>query len=217
MVNAEQTGVLSWGTATAPVFHEVFSEATDREATHGRAFTYLAGDALVGGLTLSVVAKIDHSVSRVWPHFKDLNEWHNADNHYYSTIVGDLEVGESFTLRLGTGAEAGPPYHYRIIRAIPEYLIVFDQPVPEEGQAEVGLGKIPAGFNSYGLDEYDGTTRVAVFMEHSSVMAIGPDVAGMTAEDVTAPWREGLLDGLRKWRDIFIPELRRVSDEDPSA
>lgn len=216
MPEDQQTVDASWGTATAPVIHDVFTEASGQDAMSGRAFTYATREGLVAGATMSVMADIDRPVERVWPRFKDFNQWQNADAHYYSAVVGDLSPGDSFTLTLGTGDEY-PPFPYRIIRVIPNYLIVFDMPVPEAGTAEVGLGMIPAGFMSFGLDQYEQTTRIAIFMEHSSVMALDSEAVAMTVEDAVAPWREMLIDGQRKWREVFLPTLRAVVEADLTA
>jgi len=196
-----------WGSVRDPKVHDAFTEVDDDLRLHGRYYTYVSDDGLVVGVTLSCMCVVDRPVREVWPLYKDFNLWQSSYDHHYSGVVGDLE-GKTFTLRIGDVQIPG----YRVIRSIPEYLIVFDQPPTDDlPDAFPGLGIVSPGFMSFGIDEYEGRSEIAVFMEHASVMARTADIDATTEEDAIGPWRPMLTDGVRKWRDVFIPNLKELA------
>jgi hypothetical protein len=206
-MSAEQEAM--WGTVGSPKVHDTLTDIDGDLRQHGRYYSYLNEHGLAVGVTLSVMCVIDAPVTDVWPYYKDFNSWQSSYDHHYSGVVGDLE-GQPFNLRIGDFE----PIDYQVIRVIPEYLIVFNQPIPKEWpDIFPGLGLISPGFMSFGLDEYDGETHIAIFMEHASVMARTEDIDTTTEEDAIGPWRPMLTDGVRKWRDIFIPNLKELVHE----
>jgi hypothetical protein len=202
----------AWGTAGAPRFFKGYTEVEDDVRLHGRFYTYVIDPGLVAGVTLSVMCVIDRPVSEVWPYYKDHNLWQNSYDHYYSGVIGDLGEGQRFTISMEkNGPPAGP--EYEIIRNLPEYLTVFNQPpIGEWAKDSVmpGYGIVSPGVMSYGVDEYDGQSHVAVFMEHSSVVARPDEIEGVTEEQVIGPWDGMLSDGVRKWKEAFIPNLKEL-------
>jgi hypothetical protein len=202
---------VTWGSVRTPRFQAGPGDVVDDVRLNGRYYTYVRDVGLVAGVTLSVMCVVDRPVREVWPVYKDHNLWQNSYDYYYSGVVGDLE-GQTFTLG-GSPTEptSNPPYE--VLRVVPEYLVVFHQ--PSVGQWPVnsvmpGHGIVSPGVMSFGVDEYAGQSHIAVFMEHSSVMALPDEIAAMTEDDVIGPWREMLVDGVRKWRDIFIPNLKEL-------
>jgi hypothetical protein len=195
-----------WGSVGSPRVHDTISDVTEDVRLNGRYYSYVIDAGLVVGVTLSAMCVIDRPVKEVWPVYKDFNLWQNSYDHHYSGVVGDLE-GQTFSLRIGEFEIPG----YRVIRVIPEYLIVFDQLIPEKWpDIFPGLGLVSPGFMSFGLDEYEGETHIAVFMEHASVMARTQDIETTTEDDAIGPWRPMMTDGVRKWRDVFIPNLKEL-------
>jgi hypothetical protein len=201
----------TWGSAGSPKFYESVTDVHDDVRIHGRYYSYVKDVGLVAGVTLSVMCVVDRPVAEVWPVYKDHNLWQNSYDYYYSGVVGDLEGG-SFTL--GDSPDeptSNPPYH--VIRVVPEYLVVFHQPSVgrwEKDAVMPGYGIVSPGVMSFGCDEYDGKTHLAIFMEHTSVMALPEELDAATEEAVIGPWREMLVDGVRKWRDIFVPNLKEL-------
>jgi hypothetical protein len=87
-----------------------------------------------------------------------------------------------------------------VLRVIPEYLIVAFQPVPEDGST----GGISPGFHVVTLNEHGGKTMVTFLMEHASRSKT------VTEEEALFPWRRLAAESHQKWRDIFIPTLKRL-------
>jgi len=196
-----------WGTVSSPKVHDTITDIEGDLRQHARFYSYINDLGLAVGVTLSVMCTFDASAKEVWPHYKDFNSWQSSYDHHYSAVVGDLGPGQPFSLRIGDF----DPIDYNVFRVIPEYLILFDQPVPKEWpDIFPGHGLISPGVMSFGLDEYDGETQAAIFMEHASVMARTEDIETTTVEDAIEPWRPMIVDGIRKWRDIFIPNLKEL-------
>jgi uncharacterized protein YndB with AHSA1/START domain len=167
---------------------------------HTRLYTYRTGNKLVAGWTMSVTFVIERAAMDVWPHLKDFNPWQNAYGHYYTGVVGDLE-GKSFRIgKRPDDPESFSPYEYNVLKVIPEQLIVISQPIPTGGRN----GGVSPGFHVFMLNEYDAKTTVTVLMDH----ATGTD--GMTEDEALAPWREFAPEAQRKWREIFVPELKMI-------
>lgn len=203
------------GTVQARRYYEGPSDIRGDVRVHGRFFTYRTDAGLVSGCAFNVMFTIDRPAREAWPYVKDFNLWQNAYNHYYSGVVGDLE-GKTF--RLSVKPNDPGPHHYRVERVIPEYLIVFNQPVPtteEETRSLKALGypgvyAVSPGYHVFMLNEHGGKTDVTIFMEHATVMA--PRNQKMTDEEALAPWRgeKKAPEWLRKWRDDFIPTLKKL-------
>lgn len=185
------------GTVRAPHFLEGPAEIVGDIHLHQRFFTYRLDAGLVSGKTFSVMFTIDRAASDVWPHLKDLNPWQNAYGHYYSGVVGDLE-GKRFHI---SSTPNGPGvYHYNVVRVIPQHVMVLLQPVPQEAEA-AGLSP---DCHVFSLHEHGGKSTVTVLMEHASLSH------NKTQEEALRPWREMAVESQRKWRDIFIPTLKKL-------
>ncbi len=167
-----------------------------------RLYTYRTADKLVAGWTMSVTFVIERAAKDVWPHLKDFNPWQNAYGHYYTGVIGDLE-GKSFRIgKRPDDPESYSPYEYDVLKVIPEQLIVIAQPIPSEGRN----GGVSPGFHVFSLSEYGDKSTVSVLMDHAT------GTEGMTEDEALAPWRAFAPEAQRKWRDIFVPELRRRID-----
>jgi len=197
------------GTWAAPKFREVFTQDEESTRMHGRCFTYRSGAGFVAGFRLSVMFAIDQPVASVWQYLKDFNLWQNSYGYFWSHVVGDAD-GQR--VRLGFSPAEPMPYEYDV-KVIPEYVIVLSQPPARESMEWPGLGEVDAGFHVVTLDEYDGQTIVTFQMEHASLMARAPEADEMTEDEAIAPWREGLEETGRMWRDFFIPDLTRLVSE----
>jgi hypothetical protein len=163
-------------------------------------YTYRMGDKIVAGETLSVMFSIDRPAKDVWPHLKDFNLWQNAYGHYYTGVVGDLE-GKPF--RIGSKPADPSAYYpngYEVVRAIPEQLIAISQPTPPDGSN----GGVSPGFHVFLLYERAGKTIISVLMNHAS----GHE--RVSEDEALAFWRQETPEYQRKWRDVFIPALKRL-------
>ena len=164
-----------------------------------RYFTHQSDAGLIVGKDFNVMFTIDRPAKDVWLYVKDFNLWQNSYGYYYSGVVGDLE-GESFHITVKKGNESLGSYPYKVLRAIPEYLIVAFEPIAEDGSN----GGINSGFHVFVLNEHDGKTTVTVLMEH------GSRTRDMTEEEALDPFRKQAPESHRFWRDILIPTLKKL-------
>ena len=184
------------GTALAPRFYEGPMDIQGDVQLHQRFFAYKTDPGWVTGKTFNVMFTIDRPGSEVWPHLKDFNPWQNSYGHYYSGVIGDLDGA---TVLLGSKPNDTEGTLYNVVRVVPEHLIVLMQPAAEEKPSDVGLD-----CHVFMLNEYSGKSIVTCLMEHSSLYK------GRTEEEALRPWREVAPESQRKWRDIFIPQLKKV-------
>lgn len=184
-------------------YHESIVHSKDDEQLRFRLYTYRTptGD-LVAGAATNVMFTINRPASQVWAVLKDFNRWQNEHKYFYSGVLGDLE-GKSFSLSVGVNEPK--PHYYEVVKAIPEYLLILNQPVLPEGESAgfPGRGGVSPGFHVFLLNEHDGRTTVTVYMEHSTK-------ANETDENAAlAPWRERAKTiWLGRWRDDFIRSLK---------
>jgi hypothetical protein len=165
------------------------------------------------------VFTIDRPARDIWPFIKDFNLWEGS-HFVYSGVIGDLE-GQTFFL---SAREAPPdpskgyfeqalsakrdptqplrrsPYIYQVLKVVPEHLIVFHQPVPIDG----GNGGISPGFHLIVLDEHEGRTTVTFYTSHMT------RATGKSEEEMLAPFRATTNDLISKFKDNFIPSLKKL-------
>jgi uncharacterized protein YndB with AHSA1/START domain len=158
-----------------------------------RFFIYKEDGGIMSGDELSVMFTLDRPPREVWPYFKDFNVWHSAQN-YYTAVVGDCE---GKTYRLGKSPNESAPFLYHVVKVVPEHLILCTGPVPEESHT------FRDGIYVFMLTESEGGTRVTCFLQ----VATGP--AKSTEEEVLKFWDGAGPGVLEKWRDGFIPTLRK--------
>jgi uncharacterized protein YndB with AHSA1/START domain len=189
-------------TAQNPKYYDGPAETQGDVRLHQRYFTYPSDAGWVAGKCFNAMFTIERPAREVWPHLKDLNRWQNPYGHYYSGVVGDLE-GKTFFIS-DKPNDPGPPkaaiWSYEVLRVIPEHAIVVTQPIPKDGST----GGIRPGFHVFTLNEHDGKTVVTVLMEHASRNK------DMTEEEALVPWQKMAPESQRKWRDSFIPTLKKL-------
>jgi hypothetical protein len=156
-----------------------------------RYFTIRTETGIVAGSDLNVMFTIDRPSRFVWPHFKDFNRWQNP-RHYYSGVVGDLEGG-AFAISAKPDYTTAPQ-RYRVLRVIPEYLIVVSQSEPGPG------------FHLFTLNDQGAETVLTVLVEHASMPQ------EITEQEALASWRDEqrVASLQRQWPDFFIPNLKRA-------
>lgn len=191
------------GTALAPNFYDGPVDIQDDVCLHQRYFSYKVDSGWVAGKTFNVTFTIDRLPREVWPRLKDFNPWQNSYGHFYSGVVGDLEGG---TFLLGSKPDDADATLYNVVRVIPEHLIVLMQPQVKGKPSCVGLDS-----HVFMLHERDGKTVVTCLMEHASLFN------DTTEQEALRPWRDVAPESQRKWRDIFIPCLRKLVYQDRSA
>lgn len=189
-------------TSSVPTYYDGSVEIKDDVRLHARYYVQNAGDARLVGCVVSIAFRLDRLAKDVWPYFKDSNLWHNCGGYHYSGVLGDLE-GKTF--RISPQPNEAGPHQYRVVKVIPEHLIVWEQPGPWDGG--------PQQWNGYGvymLNEHDGKTFVNVVMQHAI------RAQDQTDEEAMDFWRGISESGQLKWRDFFIPTLKRLIAKDPA-
>ena len=189
-------------TALNPNYYEGPAETHADVGLHQRYYTYPTERGWVAGKCFNVTFAIDRPAKQVWKHLKDFNPWQNSFGHYYSGVVGDME-GQSLFISdrpNDPGPAKSPLWQYQVLRVIPEYTIVLSQPIPPDGST----GGISPGFHVFTLNYQGGKTLVTVLMQHASRRE------GLTEEEALAPWRKMAPESQAKWRDIFIPTLKKL-------
>jgi len=161
-----------------------------------RFFTRHSDAGTLVGKTLNVMFTIDRPAKEVWGQLKDFNLWQNSYEHYYSEVVGDSE-GKTFRLSL-VRDEPGP-HQYKVVRVIPEHLIVIVQPLLVDGSDP---GSSP-DCHVFLLNEHGGKTTVTALMEHAIRVTTG------TVDEAVARWQKIAADSQMKWVEYFIPTLKK--------
>ena len=179
-----------------------------------RVFAYSTPGGVVAGVDVSAMFTVNHPASRVWRYMKDFNAWQNSHGYYYTGIVGDLyrnperdlgDEGFYIDMKAGDSALERYPHGYRVLKVVPERLIVISQPVPEDG----GNGGVSPGFHVIMLNPHGEKTIVTVHMEHAT------RTQGVTETEALKPWRELTTEYARFWTNSFIPELKHRVDQGP--
>jgi hypothetical protein len=196
-LTTEATRTWGEGTVASPKYREAFDETHDDLRLSARYFTFDTDEGLVAGVTVDVTCSFDRPAAEVWTYFKDHTLWQDAYHHYYSSVIGDLDAGDTFALN--TEPTNWPRHQYKMIRVIPEHVMIFDQPIPPDGST----GGVSPGVMVYMLSEYGGQTFMNVFMEHRfRTTELNED------EAIATFW--SIPDALIKWRDVFIPALKML-------
>jgi hypothetical protein len=198
------------GTVASPTYYEGPSATAGDVQLRIRYFTYETDRGLVAGRNTSEIFTIEHPARDVWPVVSDFNLWHNVSDYYYSGVLRDLYTSAERDLGTGTFRitvkySDKPDYQtddYVVLKVVPEHLIVLFQPVPTDGSN----GGVSPGFHVITLNETDGKTVVTFYTEHSS------RTTGQTVDEALAPYRETAAETLRRFRDDFIPTLKRLVD-----
>lgn len=208
---------MSTGTIRDPKFIEGFSLDEDGLRMHGEYVIYQCELGLVCGTRVTVKFTLDGSRREVWPFFKDQNAWMNPASYYFSHTIDDLEEGQTYRTAMDPNDLDGP-HQWRLDKVLPEYVIVKSQLVPKGEYVgptgKFGLGRVPAGYVVIGLDQFEpGKTEVAFFMEHSTLVAQPEDAEAMSDEEAMAPWLPVMDAVVPRWRDVFLPALRKLVAE----
>jgi uncharacterized protein YndB with AHSA1/START domain len=196
------------GTVSAPTYHDGPSAVEGDVHLRIRYFTYETAAGLVAGRNTSHIFTIDRPARDIWPVVSDFNLWHNVSNYFYSGVLRDLYTSEERDLGTGTFRitvkKDGEPDlvtdDYVVLKVVPEHLIVLHQPVPEDG----GNGGVSPGFHVITLNEHEGKTTLTIYTEHAA------RTTGQTEEEALASYRETSPETLRRFRDDFIPTLKRL-------
>jgi hypothetical protein len=208
----QERAVKRGGTLHAPHYLEAHKDQNDDVHLRTRLFTYDTDSGIVAGGVWNIVCTIDRPVKQVWPFFKDFNLWMNSYGYYWPGVLGDMYTSEerdvdrkTFPITIKKPNE--PPREvnlYQLVNVIPEHMIVLWQPIVE-GHPH---GGVSPGFNVFMLNEQAGKTLVTITMEHAT------RATGKTEEEALAPWREIAKEVHAFWRDIFIPNLRKLAYKD---
>jgi uncharacterized protein YndB with AHSA1/START domain len=197
-VSASKAAAVALRTLDGPL------EITDGLRMARRYQLYRMPEGLVSATTFDVRFTIEAPTTAVWSVFRDLNAWHGAVNHY-SGVVADLE-GQDF--HLSSAADPGSwRITYHVLRVIPEHLIVFSGPLPYDVRTADGPGQRIGGTNVFMLSARDDTTDV------QCLLAQGRRDHNWSEEEALEPWRKQAQGSQDKWRDHFVPTLKRLVRE----
>jgi hypothetical protein len=185
------------GTAQFPNYYDGPADIRGDVHLSQRFFTYQIDGKWVGGKTFNVMFTIERRAKNVWPFLKDFNLWQNSYGHYFSGVMGDLE-GKTF--RIGDRPDDNGPHQFRVLRVIPESTMVVTHP-PAQDDSMCG---ITTGFYVVMLNEHGGKSIITVLMQHDT------RTAHVAEEAALHPWRKVAPESQRKWRDIFIPDLKTL-------
>src|SRR5688572_29942110 len=142
-------------------YHESLSDVNGDERIRQRFFTSESEKGLIAGVSANIMFTIERPASAVWAVISDFNRWQNAFSHRYSGVVGELE-GKTFGLRIGD--HDNRPHYYEVVKVVPEYLLVINQPIPPDGTSAgfPGTGGVSPGFHVFMLSEYADSTTVTI-------------------------------------------------------
>ena len=176
-----------------------YAEVHGDVGLHQKFFVSTTDGVVTGGKNFSVKFVIDRPAKDVWAILKDFNLWQNPYGYYYSGVIGD-EEGNLVRLGNEPGAPKGGPL--KVLRVIPEHLIVLDW-VPREYN-----GSTSGGYNVFSLHEHDGKTLVTVLMNKNTRSST------MTEDEVLAGPRALAEKSTVFWRDSFIPTLKKLVESE---
>jgi hypothetical protein len=210
------SGVATPAEVEARTYFEGHSEIAGDVHLSLRYFTAHLRVGMIAGSNLNATFTIERPPNEVWPYARDWNLWMRGGGFYLSGVVGDLE-GQTFSLS-DKPNDTEAPHFYRVDKVIPDYAMVVGQPVLNDEEIKSyglpGYGGYSGGHGVYLLAGFDGQTIFTAAMEHASVMARPGEV--LTAEEALAPLRgDDALDGLIRWREHFIPTLKRLVEQGP--
>jgi hypothetical protein len=90
-----------------------------------------------------------------------------------------------------------------VVKVVPERLLVVHQPIASN---DVN-GGVSRGFHAFMLNEHGGETTITGLMNHAA------RATGASEEEALEVWRKITHEGHKKWRDNFIPTLKRLARE----
>jgi len=199
------------GTPANPRYYEGPVDVQGDVQQHYRFFAYETEEGFVAGAEATLTFTIDRPAKEVWPYYQDFNSW--QPHHHYSAPMIDLysradrDLGTE-TFALGPKPDDLGPARYQVLKVIPERLIVFYQPIPKNGMDPHIPGRVSVspGFMVFMLNEHGGKTIANIYMDHAF------QTRGMTEAEALQFWRgENVVpEWVRKWRDDFIPTLKRL-------
>jgi uncharacterized protein YndB with AHSA1/START domain len=207
----QQHSTTGQGTLRSPHYFDGPVDSQGDEKLRTRLFAYHTDAGVVAGGVWSVIFTIDRPAKQIWPYFKDFNLWMNSYGYYWPGVMGDMYTREERDFEKGTfritvkkpNETAQEFNHYQLLSVIPEHLIVFYQPILE-GDVH---GGVSPGFNVFMLNEHDGKTIVTITMEHAT------RARDKSEEEAVEAWREIAQKVHRFWRDIFVPNLKKLAYE----
>lgn len=204
------------GTVSAPNFYEGIAYSKDDFKFHLENFTYMTGKGPVAGIVGSVMFTLDRPAKVVWPYLKDFNSFEGPHGIKYTgedgSLVawGDLYTSEEHDLGQKTLKYGGSDNTYRsvpsrVLRVVPEHLLVLFETIPADGSTD---GMSP-GFHTFTLVEHDGKSTVTGIMEHV-IRTKDKTEEEALARSHWGPKQYNMSESLGRWKDDFVPTLRAL-------
>ena len=202
------------GTIRAPRYYDRIDYKKDDFGYKQKNYTYMSAKGPVVGLVSSLICTIDRPSKDVWPYLKDFNSFEGPFGIRYAgedgslVVWGDLYSSDEHDLGQETltyGADTFTSVPSRVLRVIPEHLLVLFETIPADGSTD---GMSP-GFHVFTLNEHRGQSFVSGIMEHAE------RTTDKTEEEALARARYGPKQydrdaSMRRWRDQFVPTLKAL-------
>lgn len=203
------------GTVLAPNYSELMDYSKDDFGFHLRNFTYMSSKGPVAGIVASISFVVDAPAKDLWPVLKDFNNWEGPFDIQYTgangelVSWGDLYTDEDQGLGEQTFQYGGSKYKFksspaRVIKVIPEHLLMMWEMPPADGSTE-GLSP---GDSTVLINEYHGKSYVNMIFHHSERFKVKTEQAAleksMFGKNYNAEYR------MKTFRDQFIPKLKEL-------
>jgi len=166
--------------------------------------TVIKGLSAIEGV-IEISWRIPRPARDVWVYLKDSNSWQNRYGYYWDGIVGDEE---GYIVHLSDKTNhygAGIPYFVR--KVVPERLIYLESPWLPTAQQDGAW----SGHNVIALDERNGESLIAIFMEHTW------QSQAQSVESLRQTVQAAVDAAMTFWREYFIPDLESLVLKSPAS
>ena len=204
------------GTVTAPRYYDRIDYKRDDVAYKQKNYTYMSAKGPVVGLVSSLICTIDAPAKDVWPYLKDFNSFEGPFGIRYTgerdqlVVWGDLYTSEEHdlgqeTLQYGGTKNTWKSVPSRVLRVIPEHLLVLFEEIPADGSSD---GMSP-GFHTITLNEHVGVSHISMMLEHGERLKYETEEEALD----NSRWGPNKYDysrSLSLWKDNFVPTLKAL-------
>ncbi len=204
------------GSITSPRYYDRVDYKRDDVAYKQKNYTYMSAKGPVVGLVSSLICTIDAPSSEVWPYLKDFNSFEGPFGIRYTgqddqlVVWGDLYTDEDHNLGQQTLQYGGPKNTWksvpsRVLRVIPEHLLVLFEDVPADGSTD---GMSP-GFHTITLNEHVGVSHISMMLEHAERLKVSTEELALE-RSMWGPNKYDYSQSLSLWKDSFVPTLKAL-------
>ncbi len=204
------------GTITAPRYYDRIDYKQDDVAYKQKNYTYMSAKGPVVGLVSSLICTIERPAKDVWPYLKDFNSFEGpfgiryTGEHDQLVVWGDLYTNEEHdlgqeTLQYGGTKNTWKSVPSRVLRVIPEHLLVLFEAIPADGSTD---GMSP-GFHTITLNEHVGISHISMMLEHAERLKYETEEEALD-NSRWGPKKYDYSRSLSLWKDQFVPKLKEL-------